>query len=221
MELSNAVFPIKNEPTFVYKAAALIEKAKGSDQEVLATTMENDLLLYIIQNFSNDGNFNQEKYERLKEHISNASLMNRWTELKNKYKLEDLNLSRKIYDVTNSNGGANPAVFMGIDNDPIAFDSILYEIREMLSLPGDDARSVELRGFAQDLVELGFFQTGYNTSVLYMLKVLPPEYTEAFKGAFKAFINLDVNTKSSIYKSFFKMFLVKRANGVASSVDIS
>ena len=218
VELSNAVFPIKNEPNFVYNAAAIIEKAKGSDQEALATTMENDLLLYIIQNFSNDGNFNQEKYERLKGLIDNASLMNRWTELKNKYKLEDLNLSRKIYDVTNSNGGANPAIFMGIDNDPIAFDSILYEIREMLSLPGDDTRSVELRGFAQDLVELGFFQTGYNTSVLYMLKVLPPEYTEAFKGAFKTFINLDVNKKSSIYKSFFKMFLVKRANGVASSV---
>jgi hypothetical protein len=99
---------------------------------------------------------------------------------------------------------------MGMDNDVKEFDYIRNEIEVMLAQEGTDERSTELRQFAQDLLDLGFFQTGYNTSPIYLLKVFPAFYLQQFEEAYRTFDKLSKEEKSNHIFKFRHKFLRNR-----------
>lgn len=212
--LSEKLFPIKADPDFVDFAAPLFEKIPTNKLDEFITTFDNDFLMYVIQNFSI--NFNQERYEYIKSLMSNGSLMIRWNQLIAKYKLEETRLAQKLYPVTQGYSSANPAIFMGLDNDSEEFNAIEEEIRSYANPVGNSPREIELKAFANDLMDLGFFQTGYNTGRLYMLKVLPAEYTDQFKDAFVNFYNLTQEEKRREYAKFLGAFESQRFDGIAA-----
>ena len=210
-EISNLMFPIKNEPLYVYRMTKLVEDLPSYEQEKTLNTLDNNFLLYVIQNYSDPSFFNQEKYEHLLSLMNEGALMDRWEQLKEKYNLYDTKLGTRLIPISDKFGNANPATFTGLDSDPNEFNAIKRQIEDMLNMQGNDEMSIELRTFATDLVDLGFFQTGYQPSAISLHKVLPPEYTENFRVAFENFSNLPVETKEKEYDRFLAMYSVKES----------
>jgi hypothetical protein len=206
--LSEKLFPVKNYPPFKALVAEMGMNISSGQLEKFSNAIDNDFLMYIIQNFSKD--FNEEKINYLKDLSRANGLMTRWVQLVEKYKLQDTNLAQKLYPNSTRYGSVNPALFMGLDSGAKEFDYISKEIQTMLSLTGTDEQSVELRQFAQDLLELGFFQTGFNTSPIYILKVFPENYLRKFEDAFKKFDKLSPEEKNTHLYRFRYKFLENR-----------
>jgi predicted nucleic acid-binding Zn-ribbon protein len=206
--LSKRLFAIKSYAPFKDIVAEMGVSVSSSQREKFSNAIDNDFLMYIIQNFT--PGFNQEKINYLKELAKPNGLMMRWSELIKKYNLQDTKLATKLYPNSTRNGSVNPALFMGMDNDVKEFDYIRNEIEVMLAQEGTDERSTELRQFAQDLLDLGFFQTGYNTSPIYLLKVFPAFYLQQFEEAYRTFDKLSKEEKSNHIFKFRHKFLRNR-----------
>ena len=214
-KLSNLIFPILGSPIHQEILGEMGTNVFESKREKFVNSFNNDFLLFLIQNF--DANF-QERYSKLKEMQQNGSLLVEWNRLKKEYNLEDTSLAKHLYPVNTKKGsGANPALFMGLDNSSEEFNKILSEIRQMQSLVGNDKRATDLRNFANNLVELGFYQTGFTPSRIYMLKVLPPDFLLGYKDIFKTFNNLSIEQKKIVYSTFKSTFLRHQVLNFGSS----
>jgi ribonuclease HI len=201
--LSTQAFPILNSQPFAKKVVALAGDVYG-DVEKFIRVMDNDFLLFIVQNFGDYA----EKREKIEDLLSKGKLMSQWTELTNKYpSLKDFYLYKKLIEVPSKNSDfIHPSFFMGMDNQAEDFNQIIKELRQLLNSSKEDVRM-----FAENLIEVGFYQSGYNSSKLYMLKGFPPEYVyKMTKPAFDKFFNLSRLEEQEYVNIFEIMFLKNR-----------
>jgi hypothetical protein len=201
--ISKVAFTVKNFPDFV---TLIANKSLDvyEDVETFIRLADNDFLMYIIQNF---GDFNETEHARLKDLLVGGNLLNTWVELTNTHPdlKETLLYKKLIADPSKTSNLVNPSLFMGFDNQSEDFNIIMDEIRSML------VSSKDISDFAKDFIKVGFFQTGYNQTNYYLLKVLPPEVVSQFvKPALESFDKLPFKKKSQITKLFFDKFLQNR-----------
>jgi hypothetical protein len=201
--ISKVAFTLKNFPDFV---TLIANKSLDvyEDVEKFIRLADNDFLMYIIQNF---GDFDQAEHARLKNLLVGGNLLNTWVQLTNTHPglKETLLYKKLIADPSKTSNLVNPSLFMGFDNQSEDFNIIMDEIRSML------VSSKDIADFAKDFIKVGFFQTGYNQTNYYLLKVLPPEIVSEFvKPALENFDKLPFKRKSQISKLFFDKFLDNR-----------
>ncbi len=201
--LSENLFSFKRDEQYVNEAVRLANEVYDNKDSFLRV-FDNDFLMFVTQNFGN-----KKDVDDVKKLLIGGQLIKEWNRLKKKYpQLENYSIGKKlIANFSRETEFTNPQFFMGLDQDPEEYDQIADEIREMLN-----GANVDFKMFASNLIKVGFYQTGFNQSPVYLMKALPFEEVRKFlKPAYDNYLKLNNQQRAQVISEFERDFLVKRS----------
>jgi len=201
--LSENLFSFKRDEQYVDEVVRLANEVYDNTDAFLRV-FDNDFLMFIVQNFGNSKDVGD-----VKNLLVNGKLIKEWNRLKKKYpQLENFIIGKKlIANFSKETEFTNPQFFMGLDQDVEEYDAISDEIRGMLN-----GVNPEFQEFASNLIKVGFYQTGFNQSPVYLMKALPFEEVRKFlKPAYDNYLKLNDYQRQIVINEFSQDFLFKRA----------
>jgi hypothetical protein len=201
-KLTPQIFSIMRDPIFTTPIVNLGKEISSIDKEErFYQVASNDFLLAIIQTF--DG-----RLDKVKSLLDGGRLMSRWESIKTK--IDSPLVDKLVPSFSTNTNLVNPRLWLGFDNAAEDLNNVAEEIRKLLKSPNE-----EVRTFAEDLVLVGLYQSGFAKSPVYFTDALPYEVVEPIlKASYDKYLALE--NKEDFIDRFIDALIVERARQFGS-----